>query len=369
MAFIYDPRKNQNGYAVEPTVRPSYAPGVSPGLIDVGVAAGGSPTPNNPDSLQKPDTTKPDTTKPEPPSAEPGTFNYTPSDAVTQAEALLQQHLSQKPGEYKSTWSGQLADTVNQILNREDFSYNLNEDALYQQLKDQYVMLGQQASMDAMGRAAAMTGGYGNSYAQSVGQQAYQGYLQGLNDKIPELYQLAIDQHNQEGQEMYDRASLLAGMNEQEYGRYRDTVSDYYTELNYLNENAKYMSETEYQRALNDFNIKYGSYSDTNEITTEFHKAIFSRIDANGNYIYYIDGKERTYAPGVNPYTGTKNSDTEYGTFSNGYQPNNINGQKLSKSGITDVVNGVTQNVWKTPDGKLWIWDGTKNRYLEYMVK
>ena len=68
----------------------------------------------------------------------------------------------------------------------------------------------------------------------------------------------------------------------------------------------------------------------------------------------------------MNPYTGTKNGDIKYGTFNNGYQPNNVGGQKLSKTGITDVVNGVTQNVWKTPDGRKWIWDGTINRYLEY---
>jgi hypothetical protein len=97
-----------------------------------------------------------------------------------------------------------------------------------------------------------------------------------------------------------------------------------------------------------------------------FHKAVFSRTDSDGNNVFYINGKEYTYAPGVNPYTGTTNSDTKNGTFSNGYQPNNVNGQKLSKSGITDVVNGVTQNVWKTPDGKLWIWDGTQNKYLSY---
>ena len=99
---------------------------------------------------------------------------------------------------------------------------------------------------------------------------------------------------------------------------------------------------------------------------SDFQKAVFSRVDDNGNYVFYIDGKERTYSPGVNPYTGTKNSDIKNGTFSNGYQPDNVGGKKLSKSGITDVVNGVTQNVWQTSDGKLWIWDGTQNRYLEY---
>ena len=104
---------------------------------------------------------------------------YTPSDTVTQADALLQQYLAQKPGDYTPTWQSPLNDLIQQIQNREKFSYDLNADALYQQYKDQYTTQGKLAMMDTMGQAAAMTGGYGNSYAQSVGQQAYQGYLQG----------------------------------------------------------------------------------------------------------------------------------------------------------------------------------------------
>ena len=88
------------------------------------------------------------------------------------------------------------------------------------------------------------------------------------------------------------------------------------------------------------------------------------------------DGKTQAFGKGVNPYTGTKHKDAKYGTFSNGYQPNNVgtykdkNGNtvvnKLSKTGIKDYVNGVEQNVWQTDDGTMYIWDGTKNRYLKY---
>ena len=191
------------------------------------------------------------------------TFEYKPSDTVAQAEALLQQQLAQKPGAYQSTWQDQLNETLQQILNRDKFSYDLNGDMLYQQYKDQYTTQGKLASMDVMGQAAAMTGGYGNSYAQTAGQQAYQSYLQKLNEVVPELYGMARDQYNQEGQALYDQASLMAQMEDQDYGRYRDQMSDYYTELNRLTENARYMSETEYQKAMDDFNIKYGSYRDT----------------------------------------------------------------------------------------------------------
>jgi hypothetical protein len=85
-----------------------------------------------------------------------------------------------------------------------------------------------------MGQAAAMTGGYGNSYAQSVGQQAYQGYLQQLTDKIPELYQIALSKYNSEGDELYKQHALYSDLFNTEYGQHRDAVGDYQTNRNYL---------------------------------------------------------------------------------------------------------------------------------------
>lgn len=351
--------------------------------------------------------------------------DYQESDTVKQAQEMLNQQLQQKPGEYQSTWQDQLNETISQILNRDKFSYDLNGDALYQQYKDQYVQQGKMAMMDTMGQAQAMTGGYGNSYAQSVGQQAYQGYLQQLNEVVPELYGMALDQYNQEGQDMYNQAALIAQMEDQDYGRYQDAMNAWLNERDYLA--GRYDSERDYDYGkyvdnrdfsygsfIDDRNYKYqqeqdalaeawrqkefaeaqrqyneqmalqraqaakggGGNGDGGDTGSNFEKAVFSRVDENGNYVFYIDGKERTFAPGVNPYTGTKNNDIKNGAFSNGYQPNNlgtykVNGEevvnKLSKSGITDVVNGVTQNVWRDQkDGKLWIWDGTKNQYLEY---
>lgn len=85
----------------------------------------------------------------------------------------------------------QLNALYDKIMNKGQFSYDLNADLLYQQMADQYTQLGQQAMKDTMGQAAALTGGYGNSYAQQVGNQAYQQYLTALNQQIPELYDRA----------------------------------------------------------------------------------------------------------------------------------------------------------------------------------
>lgn len=83
-----------------------------------------------------------------------------------------------------------------QLINYKPFTYDINSDVMYRQYKDQYQKLGQQAMADTMGQAAALTGGYGNSYAATVGNQAYQSYLQQLYDRIPELYNMALNNYN-----------------------------------------------------------------------------------------------------------------------------------------------------------------------------
>ena len=187
---------------------------------------------------------------------------YQESDLVKQAQAMLQQQMANKPGEYTSPWQAQLNEAINKILNREKFSYDLNGDALYQQYKDQFTTQGKMAMMDTMGQAAAMTGGYGNSYAQGVGQQAYQGYLQQLNDKIPELYQLALNKYQMEGDELYDQYAMLGAQEEQGYGRYRDTVSDYNVELDRLLNQYNAERDYDYSKWVDGRDFSYGQFSD-----------------------------------------------------------------------------------------------------------
>ena len=144
-----------------------------------------------------------------------------PQVANTASGAQLSLNTRLQPS-YTSAWQTQLNDTMSKIMNREKFTYDLNGDALWNQYKDQYVTGGKMAMMDTMGQAAALTGGYGNSYAQGVGQQAYQGYLQGLNDKIPELYQLALDSYNREGDALMQQYGMLADREATDYSRYTD---------------------------------------------------------------------------------------------------------------------------------------------------
>lgn len=228
----------------------------------------------------------------------PGDFTYAPyqkSDVVMRAEALLQQQLGNKPGTYQSRWQAQLDDILGRIMNREEFSYDLNGDARYQQYKDQYTNQGRMAMMDAIGQAQSMTGGHGNSYAQTVGQQTYQGYLQQLNNVIPELYQLALDQHNREGDALYDQYAMYADRENQDYGRYRDQMSDYYTELDRLTEDARYKAETDYGQHWDERNYQYQLDRDRvsdERWQAEFDEAVRQYNHANGIAVGENTGNE-----------------------------------------------------------------------------
>ena len=217
--------------------------------------------------------------------------DYKESDIVKDAYAALQAQLAQKPGEYKFQWQTQLEDTIKKILNREKFSYDLNGDALYQQYKDKYIQQGKMAMGDAIGQASAMTGGYGNSYAQSVGQQMYQKELQNLNDVVPELYQMALDKYSREGQDLYNQFAMLGDRENMDYGRYRDSVADWLTERDYLA--GRYDSERDYDygKHVDDRNFEYGKYADDRN----FAYGKYSD-DRNLAYGQYADNKDIAYS-------------------------------------------------------------------------
>lgn len=176
---------------------------------------------------------------------------YTPSAAVTAAEQYLKKVQSQKPGEYQSPYAGQLDAMYAEIVGRKPFEYDLNSDMLYQQYRQQYENLGKRAMQDTMGQAAGLTGGYGSTYSQNAGQQAYQNYLQQLNDKVPDLYRLALEKYEAEGDEKYRQYGLLNDRENAAYGRYRDQVGDWADEYSRA-----------YGRYGDERNFDYGSWSD-----------------------------------------------------------------------------------------------------------
>ena len=151
----------------------------------------------------------------------------------------------QKPT-YAGTFDDKLAGLYEQIANRPKFQYDVNADPLYQQYKDNYLQQGKLAMRDTMGRAAALTGGYGSSYGQAVGQQAYDASLKDLATVIPELYGLARDNYQDEGDDLLKLYGLVGDQRDTEYKRFRDDLGDWENERDY----QRQVEKEEYSRRI-----------------------------------------------------------------------------------------------------------------------
>ena len=184
---------------------------------------------------------------------------YRQSAAVTEAQNILNGILGSRPGAYEGKYDRQIAELYSQIMNRPQFQYDVNKDPLFQQYKNQYMVNGQRAMQDTMGQAAALAGGYGSSWGTTAGYQAYQQYLQALNDKIPELEQRAFDRYSYEGDQMRSNMSLTMDMDSRDYNRYRDSVADWQAD--------RAFEYGRYRDAVSDWKddraFEYGQYRDS----------------------------------------------------------------------------------------------------------
>lgn len=118
-------------------------------------------------------------------------------------------------------WSQQLEDAYYNIANREKFSYDMNNDAFYNQYAQRYQQNAKLAMDNTVAQTSALTGGYANSYAATAGQAMYNQQMEGLNDRATELYQLALQQYNAEG----DRLNNIYSMTANAYGMEQDRIN------------------------------------------------------------------------------------------------------------------------------------------------
>lgn len=190
--------------------------------------------------------------------------------------------------------------------------------------------------------------------------------LQGFQYKN-ELLQTQIQQQQNTEDRYYSRwQDVLSQMNTE--NQLKESIRQYEENMAYQKERdaiADAQWQKEYNLSLSNSYSK-SSKSEYSSGVVEYGTLVNSYGDGSGNMIY-VDSNGNTYKmkAGYNPYTGTKNNDVSNGTFSNGYQPNNVNGKTLSKSGKTGTINGQEQNIWKCKDGNYYYWDGTKNKYYK----
>ena len=209
------------------------------------------------------------------------TGGFTPSAQLQQAQQQLQSMQQQKPSAYQSAYTPQLQAQFDAIMNRQAFQYDAATDPAFQQMTDLYTQQGRRAMQETMGQSMAMTGGYGNSYAQGAGQAAYGQYMQNLNALAPEYMNAAYTRWQNEGVDMVDRYNMIAARDESDYGRYTDQLNQYFAELDRAQQNADTL-----------YNREYGAYQDNLNWQQALDEAAFQREQYQGK----LNSEAKEYA-------------------------------------------------------------------------
>lgn len=278
---------------------------------------------------------------------------YPMSGAVQEAQEVLNGILSSRPAGYTSQYEQQIMSLYDQIMNRPKFSYDVNKDPLFQQYKNQYMVNGQRAMQDTLGQAAALAGGYGSSWGTTAGYQAYQQYIQALNDRIPELEQRAFDRYSYEGDQMRQNMDLTMNLDNRDYSRYRDTVEDWKDDRSF--EYGRYRDAV--QDWQTDRAFDYGQYRDS---VSDYYN------DRNFGWTMYDAEAQRD----LTNYWNQKNYDLEVQKFLASQAEKSGSGgggggggsSGSSSSGKTTTSAKTTKTTENTSQSTKNIWEGLNNK-------
>lgn len=168
--------------------------------------------------------------------------------------------------EWESRHDETIQKLLGELINREDFSYDPETDPLYSQYRKQYSREGQRATQDALGAAAAASGGIPSSYAAMAATQAGDYYAAQMTDKIPELYQLALNTYMNDYNMDLTNLGAVQGAEQSDYDKFLNQLNQYNTDRafdynawmdqynmiqNSLN-NAQGLEQSDYTKFLND---------------------------------------------------------------------------------------------------------------------
>ena len=256
--------------------------------------------PKKPKAPTGPKTTAPTTSAPTPnyDRTVPSVFGDT-ADPELQAQyqnamQALEAMKGQKPT-YGSQYDAQIQDLYQQIIGRGPFKYDQKVDPLYQQYVQDYTTQGKMAMRDTMGRAAGLTGGFGSSYAQAVGQQQYDQYLQKMADILPETYGMALNAYNAEGDQLNSKLATTTGLEQSDYNRYLDALNQHNLDV----QRAQTDADTWYERMTADEQKNYNRQLDQYQLQKEYYNRLMGLISAG-----YTPSKEDYAAAGLSEAQG-----------------------------------------------------------------
>ena len=158
-------------------------------------------------------------------SIQGGGASYTPPSTSTSKKSTQTVTMPTSVGDlptYNSEYMDQLNALARQLtsMNYDDWT----KGSQYQALADRYGANGRMSMQDVLGQVASRTGGLASSYATTAAQQQYNQYMAQLEEVARQLY-------SQERGDLMGNASLYRNLANDEYDRYRDSLSDYNARL------------------------------------------------------------------------------------------------------------------------------------------
>ena len=221
-------------------------------------------------------------------------------------------------------------DYLNQIINRDAFSYDAENDPNYLQYKNQYTREGNRAMQDTLGQISARSGGLASSYAGTAAQQANNYYMQQLADKIPELYQQAYNRYLKEFEMQMDTLGAIGNGRDYDLNAFGVDRDVYDTNRNF----AYQQYGDAYNARMQEDQLAYDRAQQERENKMQdeaLQRELADWYAQRGDYSY-------AQALGIDPSVYQKSSGGSYGGGGNRYSTDGVYSEGFGN--VLNTING-----------------------------
>lgn len=142
-------------------------------------------------------------------------------------------NFDQERPSYENQYAEQQQALLDAIINRPDFSWSKEDDPQWHSYRKSYLREGDRATADALGQAAAASGGRPSTAALTAATQAGDYYAAQLNDIIPTLYQQAYDRYLNEYNMSLQDLNAVNTQEQLDYAKYLDQLGQFNTDRNF----------------------------------------------------------------------------------------------------------------------------------------
>lgn len=164
------------------------------------------------------------------------------TDPNTDRKSEIRQNYAN--AQYDSRYDDVMQGLLDKIMNGGKFDYDINGDTTFQTYKNTAERSARMAAEDALARANAASGGYGNTYSQAMANQQYNAEMQRVADVVPELEDRAYTRWQNDKNDTMNQYSLAADADSRDYARWNDSLNRGLNEYSMLDNE----SQQDYQR-------------------------------------------------------------------------------------------------------------------------